>query len=251
MLLKLIACNIFTREVCHCLPQSPHTIDVEFTELGEHGQPDRLRASLQNLIDRADASPKQYDAVLLLYGLCGNAAAGLTAGQVPLILPRAHDCCTILLGSRQAFREHFEANPSMPFSSVGYMERGEYYLRTADGDTELSYENPYDAYVREYGEENARFIWESMHPEHLRTATSRAVFIGHEETGGLGHAERFQAAAEAEGKEYIFLPGDLGMIRRLLAGAWDGDEFLTVPAGHSIAGVYDWDEIVRAVPRTR
>ncbi len=36
MYFKLIACDVFTREVCHCIARSPHTVDVGFTEKGAH-----------------------------------------------------------------------------------------------------------------------------------------------------------------------------------------------------------------------
>ena len=99
MLLKLIACNVFQREACLCLARSPHVIDVEFFELGEHAQPSRLNQALQAKIDQTENAAKAYAAILLLYGLCGNATNGLQTRQTRLVLPRAHDCCTILLGS--------------------------------------------------------------------------------------------------------------------------------------------------------
>ena len=105
MRLKLLCCNVFQREACHCLVRTPHVIDVEFVQLGEHDRPDMLRTTLQTLIDRADAADPAYDAILLLFGLCGNATVGLRAGRTPLVMPRAHDCATVLLGSRAAFRQ--------------------------------------------------------------------------------------------------------------------------------------------------
>ena len=107
MRLKVIACNVFTREVCLCIARSPHVIDVEFTELGEHINCAQLREAIQERIDATDLSAKNYEAVALAYGLCGNSIVGLTARQTPLVIPRAHDCCTILLGSKQKFQEHF------------------------------------------------------------------------------------------------------------------------------------------------
>lgn len=89
MLLKLIACNVFMREACWCIARSPHVIDVDFFELGEHMQPTRLKAALQAKIDEASRSAKNYDAILLLYGLCGNAAVGLQARSIRLVIPRA------------------------------------------------------------------------------------------------------------------------------------------------------------------
>jgi hypothetical protein len=246
MLLKLLACNVFQREACWCLAQSPHIVDMEFFELGEHAQPTRLRQTLQAKIDETERGPKGYDAILLLYGLCGNATVGLQARKTRLVMPRAHDCCTILLGSKDRFREHFHDHPSMPFSSVGYLERGDYYLRTDEGGGQIHYGDQYAALVEQYGEENARYIWESMHPPELEQLNNQVVFIDVPETASLGGAERFRAKAEQDGKTCLRLEGGLRLIRDLVNGVWDAADFLVVEPGQQAHGVYDWHEIIRA-----
>lgn len=248
MLLKLIACNVFMREACGCIARSPHVIDVEFLELGEHAQPQVLNASLQAKIDQTEQASKTYDAILLLYGLCGNAAVGLQARKTKLVLPRAHDCCTILLGSKERFQEHFQDNPSTPFSSVGYLERGSYYLRTEGGERQLQFGDQYAALVAQYGEDNAKYIWESMYPQTADPEGSRVVFIELPETSDLGAADRFRTQAERHGKTCQQLDGSLSLIRRLLNGDWDPADFLVVEPNHQTTGVYDWTEIVRAAP---
>jgi len=246
MLLKLIACNVFMREACLCIARSPHVIDVDFFELGEHVQPTRLREALQAKIDEASNSAKSYDAILLLYGLCGNAAVGLRARNVRLVIPRAHDCCTILLGSKERFQEHFQSNLSMPFSSVGYLERGSYYIRTDDGDGQIRYGDQYTALVEQYGEDNAKYIWEAMHAPGAEQVNHQVVFIDLPETAPLGRLERFRQQAERDGRECLRLDGNLTLIRMFLDGDWEPAHFLTVEPGRQTAGVYDWSEIIRA-----
>ena len=246
MLLKLICCNVFQREACLAIAYSPHTIDPEFLELGEHAQPDRLRQTIQARIDAVEQQAKTYDAILLLYGLCGNAGIGLQARSTRLVIPRAHDCCTILLGSRERFRQHFEHNLSAPFSSVGYLERGNYFLRTDLGDGQIHYGDQYAALVEQYGEDNAKYIWESLHPEELEPAGTDAVFIEIPETACLGGRDEFRAKVEAEGKQYRWLEGDIRLIRSLIDGSWESDEFLIVEPGQQTAGVYDWQEVICA-----
>jgi hypothetical protein len=250
MLLKLICCNVFQREACLAIAYSPHTIDPEFLELGEHAQPDRLRQTIQARIDAVEQQAKTYDAVLLLYGLCGNAGIGLHARSTRLVIPRAHDCCTILLGSRERFRQHFEHNLSAPFSSVGYLERGDYFLRTDLGDGQIHYGDQYAALVEQYGEDNAKYIWESLHPEGLEPSGTDAVFIEIPETACLGGGDEFRAKVEAEGKQYRSLEGDIRLIRGLIDGDWNPDEFLIVESGQQTAGVYDWQEVI-CVRRSR
>lgn len=244
MLLKLIACNVFTREACLAVARSPHAIDVEFTELGEHSSPDHLRRRLQQLIDQAENGEKRYDAILLLFGLCGNATVGLHTRSAPLVIPRAHDCCTILLGSRQEFEAHFRDNPSTPFSSVGYMERGQYFLHTAEDTTDLAAEDPFAAYVEQYGEENARYIWDTLHPG-AREENARAYFIDLAETSHLAQIDKFRRDVESRGLQFHLLRGNLRLISSLALGDWDDDDFLVLPPDRRIAAVYDWRQIVR------
>ena len=246
MLLKLICCNVFLREACLAIAHSPHIIDPDFFELGEHLQPDRLRYALQARIDVTEQSAKRYDAILLLYGLCGNATVGLQAQKVRLVIPRAHDCCTILLGSKQRFREHFGDNPSRPFGSVGYLERGNYFVREDLGDRQIQYGDPFAALVEKYGEDNARYIWESMHRAGLEAGNNQVAFIDLPETSQLGAEQRFREQAAAEGKECLHLEGSLNLIRKLLNGEWDAEDFLIVEPGNQIAGVYDGQEVIRA-----
>lgn len=244
MAFRLIACNIFCREACACISRSSQVVDVEFVELGEHARPESLRRQLQARIDAAGQGPRRYDAILLLFGLCGNAGVGLVAGRVPLVIPRAHDCATLLLGSRDAFRRHFGGNPSQGFSSNGYADRGEYLLRkpeeggglVADGDA-------YQELVKQYGEENARYVWETLHPVR---PDERALFIRVPELDDAAQAARFQAQAEKQGKPYEEAIGNLRLIHALVDGKWDPAEFLVVAPGQRTIGVYDWDEVVRA-----
>jgi len=244
---RLIACNIFQREVCACLARTTHVVDVEFVPLGEHARPDNLRALLQARIDAADASGQPCDAVLLLFGLCGNAGVGLVARQAPLVLPRAHDCATVLLGSRAAFQKQFGDNPSQGFSSNGYLDRGEYLVRTAEeGGGVACCGDAYAELVKQHGEDNARYVWEAMHP--ARPGDDRAWFIHMPGIEDARAIEQFSAKAEASGKRCEVLTGNLRLIAALIEGNWDPAEFLIVPPGQRTEGVYDWDEIIRARP---
>lgn len=101
----------------------------------------------------------------------------------------------------------------------------------------------FKALVDQYGEEDAKFVWEQMHPQH--DTDRRAVFIDLPETMALGHAARFQQKVMEAGKEYIHLEGDIRLIRDLIHGNWNEQDYLIVPPGETIEGVYDYEQVIR------
>jgi hypothetical protein len=247
---KLISCNVFQRELCAAIAASPNVIDPEFLELGLHESPERLRGRLQERIDAAVAASERaasasdaYEAILLGYGLCGNGLAGIEARSIPLVLARAHDCCTILLGSRAAFLESFGESLSASWSSAGYIERGSTYFRASDIGKATGLGLEYEELVAQYGEENARYVWDTMHPA---IAEREIRYIETPETEGLGYAETMRAKAVEEGKDFRLLRGSSRLLRGLVGGGWDEAEFLVVPPGRRIEPLYDHDRIIEA-----
>ena len=249
MVFKLIACNVFFREVCSTAAVSPHVFDLEFTEKGDHEKPELLRAMLQEKIDAVDSCGKSYDAVLFAFGLCGNALAGISSRTTRLVIPRAHDCCTVFLGSKKRFEQYFRDNPSRPFSSAGYRERGDGHTRNSEAYKMLGLNKTYEEYVALYGEENARYIMETLTPAKETGKENELFFIDMPETSFLGFAEKCRKEAEEAGKTFVCVEGDKRLVTGLLNPAkdgWDSKEYLVLEPGEKSLAVYDWDEIIRA-----
>ena len=121
MRLKLISCQVFTREMEAAMNQSHHAIEVEFLSMGLHEVGCvNMRQYLQSAVDRADR--EDFDAILMGYGLCNNGLVGLHARSSPLIVPRAHDCITLLLGSKERYLDYFNKHPGVYFRSSGWLE---------------------------------------------------------------------------------------------------------------------------------
>jgi hypothetical protein len=245
MRLKLIACEVFTREISFCMAATPHMIDVEFTAIASHDHPETLRNLLQEKIDAADASGRGYDAVLLCLGLCGNATAGLESRSIQLVIARAHDCATILLGSKKLFKKHFEAMPSQPYTSRGHLERNcECDVRslwTKDARTQKA------EYAKRYGEDNAAAIYDVMNPHAAHGAANRVVYIDIAETRSRECIAVAQDKADKDNAEFVSLVGGLHLVQNLMSGNWYPEDFLVVKPGKSITAEYDWDTIVKAV----
>jgi hypothetical protein len=80
----------------------------------------KMREKLQAEIDHIN--PENYGVIFLCYGLCSNGTQGLQ-GAIPPIIPRAHDCITLFMGSEEAYKEYFFANHGTFFLSSGWLER--------------------------------------------------------------------------------------------------------------------------------
>ena len=104
MRLTLISCDVFEPEVKAAAARSSNHIDFEFLPKALHrlSDPDKV-GCIQALINRVRRS--KYHAVLLVAGSCKNGLDGLVAGPVPLVLPRAKDCISLLLPRPSVARE--------------------------------------------------------------------------------------------------------------------------------------------------
>ena len=245
MMLKLLACEVLTREVCHAIVRAPHAVTPVFTPKNRHNQPSELRRYLQEQIDQTEHEETAYSAILLGYGLCGNATLGLKARTIPLVVPRAHDCTTLFLGSKERFKEHFSDNPSQSWASVGYSERGDSLLSDSAMRAWLSQGVTYEDLAATYGEENAQYLLDAMQP---RDESGKIVLLDVPETREPGMIKRILDEAARSGLEVEELRGSVRLMEMLVGGEWPDEEFLTVPPGHQVAGVYDYDQVITAEP---
>jgi len=240
---KLITCEVFFRETCLAAATSPHLIYPEYTPKDAHNDSEFLRDLLQVKIEKAEKDELDFDSILLGYGLCGNSINGLKSNSIPLVVPRVHDCCTIFLGSKEKFKDHFSNRLSASWTTPGYLERGKELLREEGPDDIIGLDRSYQELVEQYGEENARYVWETLHP---KTEDDNLIYIKIPELEGLGYINQIRAKAEAEGRDLEIIEGDIRLIESLLNGDWDEEEFLLVQPGQMIKAVYDQDFIITA-----
>jgi hypothetical protein len=238
MRLRIVACEIFFRELCHLAARSPRTVDVDFLPKGLHDQGGGvMRGRLQAAIDATD--PGKHDAVALAYGLCNNGLVGLEARTVPLVLLRAHDCITAFLGSRSRYARVFEEKPGTYFETTGWLERGvdggPYGLPRQTG--ALGFD--LDVLVEKYGEDNARYILQTMTQHYRRLAFIR---MGVEPDGSF--EERTRELATEREWQFEVLDGDLGLLRRLVDGPWSAEDFLVLQPGQRAASTLGHEVIV-------
>ncbi len=242
-----LGCEIFYREACHLACRCPRVVDVEFLRKGLHDlETADMLATLQQRIDAVDT--ELYERVLLGYARCNDGLVGLTARDVPLVLPKAHDCITAFFGSREAYRDYFDRYPGTYFLTTGWQERngdsGDGAIQSVYGMdgvmAKLGLTESYDELVRKHGKDNADYIIESLGG--WEKAYSRLCYLEMgvcDETPFLTEARR---RAETHGWTFDHRQGNLILLERLFAGDWDED-FLLVEPGETIVARND-EEVV-------
>ncbi len=221
-----LACSALARSIYSLAASGPHIVTVRLFDQGLHNRPANLRQQLQHGVDAIEAG--EADAILLAYGICGSSTLGLRAGEIPLVIPRAHDCVTLYLGSRERYQEEFDAQPGTYWYSADYLERS----KSNGGLGAFMVDDSYDEYVARYGQDNADYLMSVM--SKWNKHYTRAVFID----TGQGDTEGYEALAREQAEQrdwqYERMAGSRRLLEMLVSGDWDPDEFLVVPPGHVI-----------------
>jgi N-methylhydantoinase A/oxoprolinase/acetone carboxylase beta subunit len=234
---KLLACGVFERELAALREVCATPFDVEVLDAGLHSRPDQLHDALQAAIDAAAG----HERIGLLYGLCGKGAAGLVARDVPLVIPRSHDCVALFLGSADAYREQFRAVPGTLYLTPGWFEKKVHpdslRLHSMAGAWHAGQHPKFSEWRASYGDENAAMIVAFL--EAWRDNYERICLINN----GLGEVPRYRDYASdlaaASGWRFEELVGRLEWLRMLVDGPHSPASFLTVPPGHRVVATHD------------
>jgi hypothetical protein len=232
--IALLACSVFEREIALLAGAAPHLVETRWYEIALHDRPDELRAKLQAELDDIDTHDG-IDAVVLAYGLCGLGTAGLRAGRHPFVLPRAHDCITLFLGSKERYAAHQRGCPSCIYYTPGWNR-----ARRVPGPDRLAYIR--EEFSKQFDEDDVEFLIESENQIWAMHDTATYMDLGTAEAEEeAAYAKR---CADAMGWKFERLRGDPTLLRDLLWGNWDDARFLTISPGCRSGHSAD-DEILR------
>lgn len=237
---KLIGCKVMTREIGYLTALSNNYIDTTWLRQGYHNEPDKLREIIQKSIDdiengddpfTCNTEAGEFDAILLCYGLCSNGICGIKSSKYPIVIPRGHDCVTLLLGSKERYKELFDSTSGGTYwYSAGWIENNLMPSRERE-------ENALKIYTEIYGEDNAEYLLEMENG--WLTEYKAAAFIEHE---GI-NSERFKSltkdSADYYNWEYNEHKGSLDLLKDFIDGNWDNERFLVVPPNCTIQQSFD------------
>jgi hypothetical protein len=246
MRIRAITCDILSRPVHHVAASSPHSVDVAQLSAALHAEPRTLGERIQDGVDAAVGHG--YDAVVLAYGLCGGATAGLEARDAPVVLFRAHDCVTVFLGGRERYEREHEAGPGTYWYVQDQIERGNALRGWLLGDAARSEDAMATRreYVARFGESNADYLMETLGSWSARYERGAFLDTGLSPAAGARAEAHAREEAERRGWRFERVATDLGLVRRLLHGEWEGDDFQVLAPGERLEMSYD-EAILRAV----
>ncbi len=213
------------REAYYCAARSKNVVDVVLMEQGLHNEPQRLRTEVQKALDNTcDIQKRPYDASLLGYGLCSNGIVGLSA-EIPIVVPRGHDCITLLLGSKDKYQEYFDYHRGVYWYSPGWIESD-----TLPG--KERYEKLLEEYKEKYGDDNAQYLME-VEQKWIKEY-NWATYID----WGLTNSDEYKTFAKRCAEylhwNYDELKGSPALMQKLIDGDWHESEFLVVKPGQKI-----------------
>lgn len=231
---KLLACKVLFREVSYLSAKCGNYIDATFLRQGLHDTPTILAETLQDEIDRIDGGEDMqtyrnkyglhdFDAILLGYGLCSNGITGLSSQKYPIVVPKAHDCITIFLGSKDKYQELFDQAGGTFWYSASWIENAD--LPSLETEQALL-----KVYTDLYGEENAQYLLDTQ----LTANYERAAYVDWDALRFPEYEEFARRAAEYYGWEYKKVEGDDRLLSAMLNGDWNEEDFLIVPPGKKI-----------------
>ena len=245
--IHIIACRVLTRELSYYAALSPHTVDITWLPQGLHDTPAKLREMVGGAIDalykqREEGLVKHFPDVRALgYGLCSNGVVGLTARDVPLVVPRTDDCIALFLGSQERYLRVFHE-----FSGTYWLNNG--WIETAFIPSASMLQEKRAQYAERYGEDNADFL---MEQDMLWAKNYRTLgYIASPVYQCPAYPALAEETARFNGWQFRTFEGDTRLVRALAEGHWNTEEFLVCPPDHRIEAAYDGRKMI-AVPVER
>lgn len=217
----VLCCNTLENELNLVLEESGRGYPVVWLEAGLHNQPERLRAHIDEVLKSLDSGAGAPGRALMALGYCGGAVSRLGPFDFEMIMPRADDCLSILMGSMES-RHKASGLSATYFLTEGWLRHTENLITSFSHDQDV------------FGRERAERIYKIMLKHYRR--------FGFVDTGSYNlqaAMEHTRPLADLIGIKNERLPGSLSWLRKLITGPWDKKDFIVIPAGKTLSSD-DW-----------
>jgi len=207
---RLIACETVATELRVLCSEGMLCKSMDF---GLHNTPEQLNTILQQEID---TTREPVSTILFGYGMCSKGLAGLRAGRMRLVIPKAHDCIPVLLGANDAYRREREKEPGTFYLSPGWIEHGE---------------DPYSEFLKlrkTYGHKKALRIEKRMMGNYKRIALINNG--AHNMSSYRAYGKRI---SDFLGFSFEEIFGSTQWLEKLISGNWD-ENFVVVEPGERV-----------------
>ena len=237
MRIHIVACRILSRELNYLASQSGNQIDITWLGRGLHNTPDQLRKKLNGTIDglyeqlESRALEHRPDYIVLGYGLCSNAVVGVRCTDIPIVVPRTDDCIALFMGSQKRYLEEFAKAGGTYWLNSGWIEHSARLINGEDMKRRRWLE-----YAEKFGEDNADYLIEVESSWEQNYTT--LGYIRSSVYDSPSNREMTACEAKKKGWELNEIDDDLRLLRMMVDGTWNEEEFLILKPGERIAADY-------------
>ena len=222
----VIACKIISPDLQRAADRANIEAEFEFLHFGLHNTPAELTRQVQQAIDRV-SQKSGYGRIILGYGICGQGTASIKARKIPLVIPQAHDCITLFLGSDAAYKEQFQKCPGTYYFTKGWFDENPNYETTLR--IGLNIETPGKTYTQDELQIVEQFLagWQKNY--------SRAVFVrASNDDDDENYRQIAKNVADNYGWKYEEIIGNTRLLEKLLVAEKTDDEILFVEPGFTL-----------------
>lgn len=207
-------------------------VDFKFLEAGLHERPDVLKQKLQEAIDAVSAAG-DADRIVIGYGVCGRGTIGIQSRDIPLVIPKVHDCIAMFLGGPEAYRREFTRFPGTYYISAGWYEEkavpvSQRRHQAWFGDKRVHYDDIARRYGDRAAEQTIAFLnsWQKNY--------QRVAYIDTGVRRESKYEDHAREMAAAYGWTYEKITGSLALIEKMLVGTASTDDVLFVEPRHAV-----------------
>ena len=270
MKIKIIACGVFQPYLESMLKSSNNQVDLAILDAGLHENPNELRINVQKEIDIASKKKsaghndgncktcpnpcKKYDLIVIFYGLCGGGTLNLSTRNIPVLIPRVHDCISLFLGSNLAYKKEFSSNPGTFYHTLGWISNKINPKNKDAKDLYINYDisgwdvHPdFNKLEEKFGKDNAEYILKFGYSWTKNYTRSAYIDLNFNEDS---FEEITKFMARTFNWNYEKINGDAGFIKSLFNGTITDSAILippfsmTKPSGNEKIFTYVSDGVI-------